>query len=302
MVNKIILAGATGNLGGRIALALSKRGANVDVLLRSETSDDKKQKSLVDLGLTVRTVDMSNVSELTRVCEGADCVVSALQGLRNVVVDTQTVLLEAALAAGVARFIPSDFSTDFRLLTPGGNRNYDLRREFQQRLDAAAIKPTSIFNGVFAEVLTQKVPYLDLEKKRIGYWEDPDWRLDFSTMDDTAAYTSAAALDPATPRALEIASFGVTPRELAKFTDEVLKTPFELVRLGSLEELNLRNKSERAADPEGENELYPPWQQSQYEDSMFSVHHDSLDNGRYPDVKWTSLTDFFAQHPEASAA
>ncbi len=299
---KIVLAGATGNLGGRIARALSSRGANVVALMRSEAPDEKKQKALEALGLTVRTVDMTNASELASACEGADCVVSALQGLRDVVIDTQTVLLEGALAAGVARFIPSDFSTDFRLLTPGENRNYDLRREFQQRLDAAAIKPTSIFNGVFAEVLTQNVPYLDFEKKRIGYWEDPDWRLDFTTMDDTAAYTSAAALDPTTPRALEIASFRVTPRELAKFTDEALKTPFELVRLGSLEELSRRNQSERAAHPEGENELYPQWQQSQYEHSMFSVHHDSLDNGRYPDVKWTSLADFLAENHTGSAA
>lgn len=290
------MAGGTGNLGGRIARALSNRGANVDVLVRAENSDEKKRKELEDLGLTVRTVDMASASELASACEGAACIVSALQGLRDVIIDTQTILLEAALAVGVPRFIPSDFSTDFRTLTPGENRNYDLRREFHRRLDVASIKPTSIFNGVFAEVLTQQVPYLDFEKKRIGYWGDLDWRLDFITMDDTAAYTAAAALDPTTPRALEIASFSVTPRELARFTEEILKNPFQLVRLGSLEDLSRRNKRERAAHPEGENELYPQWQQSQYEHSMFSVHHDSLDNDRYPDVNWTSLADFLAQH------
>ncbi|WP_375472190.1 NmrA family NAD(P)-binding protein [uncultured Nostoc sp.] len=302
MADNVVLAGATGNLGGRIARALSNRKANVVALTRSGTSDETKRKALESLGVKVRTVDMASVSELASACEGAACIVSALQGLRDVIVDTQTVLLEAALKAGVARFIPSDFSTDFRSLAPGENRNYDLRREFHQRLDVEPIASTSIFNGVFGEVLTQNVPYLNFEKKMVGYWEDPDWRLDFTTMDDTAAYTAAAALDPTTPVALGIASFSVTPRELAKFTDEVLKTPFQLVRLGSIEELSRRNKSERAAHPEGENELYPQWQQTQYEHSMFSVHHESFDNDRYPDVNWTSLTNLFAQRSQASGA
>lgn len=216
---------------------------------------------------------------------------SALQGLRSVVVEAQSVLLEAAIAACVPRFIPSDFSTDFTDLPAGENRNFDLRREFHQRLDIAPIAATSLFIGAFSEILTYNVPLLDFERKTVGYWEDPDWRIDFTTMDDTAAYTAAASLDSATPRALKIASFQVSPRDLVKFTEENLPTPFTLVRLGSLEDLRLHNKRERAAHPEGENELYPSWQQSQYMQSMFSTHHSSLDNARYSDVSWTPLQD-----------
>jgi hypothetical protein len=39
--------------------------------------------------------------------------VSALSGLREVIVDAQKVLLDAAVAASVPRFIPSDYSLDF---------------------------------------------------------------------------------------------------------------------------------------------------------------------------------------------
>jgi len=288
LADTVVLAGGTGNLGGRIARALSQRGANVVVLARSADPEDKRI-ALESLGITVRTVDMSRVSDIASACEGAACVVSALQGVRDVIVDTQSVLLDGAVKSGVKRFIPSDFSTDFRTLPPGENRNYDLRREFHERLYAAPITPTSIYNGVFAEVLIQNPPYLNFDKKVVAYWEDPDWRLDFTTMDDAAAYTAAAALDPTTPDTLNIASFSVTPRQLARFTDEVLKTPFNLERLGSLDELRRRNDSERAADPEGEREVYPQWQVRQYEHTMFSKHHESLDNNRYPDVKWTSL-------------
>ncbi len=119
-------------------------------------------------------------------------------------------------------------------------------------------------------------------------------------MDDTAAYTSAVALDPTTPDALNIASFSVTPRQLARFTDEVLKTPFKLERLGSLDELRKRNDRERAAHPEGEREVYPQWQVTQYEHTMFSKHHESLDNDRYPDVRWTTLEDLLSRRLQSS--
>ena len=83
--------------------------------------------------------DYNDVADLTRACQGAACVVSALSGLRPVIVEAQTRLLAAAVAAGGPRFIPSDYSADFTRLPAGSNRNFDLRREFQRRLDAAPI-------------------------------------------------------------------------------------------------------------------------------------------------------------------
>ena len=71
---------------------------------------------------------------MTPACSRASCVVSALQGLRDVIVETQTVLLDAAIKAEVPRFIPSDYSIDFTKFPPGENRNLDLRRDFHNCL------------------------------------------------------------------------------------------------------------------------------------------------------------------------
>src|SRR5258708_27260156 len=291
MTEKIVLAGASGDLGTRIGRALSKRGADVVALGRIGTPDDKV-KALESLGVRVRIVDMASVSDIAKACDGAACVVSALSGLRDVVVDTQSILLEAALAARIPRFIPSDFSMDFRTLPAGENRNLDLRREFHQRLSIPPIASTSIFNGPFCEGLTTYNLHLfDFKKEMVGYWEDPDWVIGFTAMNDVAAYTAAAVLDPSTPRAVRIASFRVTPRELAKFTDEVMRTPFQLVRLGSLEDLRAQNKSERAAHPKGENELYPRCQVGQDLQTMFSTHYAEINNYRYPELNGTRFAD-----------
>jgi uncharacterized protein YbjT (DUF2867 family) len=288
MATTILIAGGTGNLGGRIIRELLHRGAEVRALVRP-SSDDKKVEELKQQGVQIVETDMTDVAKLTKACEGVACVISAVQGLRDVLVDTQARLLDAAIAAGVPRFIPSDFASDFTKQADGENRNFDLRREFMRHIDTKPIQATSILNGAFADMLLYDMPLLDFKKKQVAYWEDANWRIDFTTMDNTAAYTAAAALAPSTPRILRIASFQISPGELAAAAQEVMHEPFELVRLGDLENLAAYNQRERAAHPEGEQEVYPRWQQSQYMQSMFTVQNETLDNDRYPDMHWTSI-------------
>lgn len=285
----IIVAGATGDLGGRIVNALRQHGTTVRVLVRPQTD---RVASLTQQGVDVQRVNFADHAALTQACAGASCVVSVLAGLHEVIVDTQTHLLNAAVAAGVPRFIPSDFSSDYTQQVPGANRNFDLRRVFQARLDQAPIAATSILNGAFAEVLTYNIPLLDFKQRQVGYWEDADWRIDFTTKDDTAAFTAAAALDAATPRLLRIASFQPSPRELVALAQQAGRGEFALVRLGARADLAAAIGHARAANPAGEQQLYANWQQMQYLLSMFSVQNTRLDNARYANLTWTTALAF----------
>ncbi|RYG34733.1 NmrA family protein [bacterium] len=289
MATIIAVAGATGNLGGKIVAALLSRGAGVRALVRPGTSDEKRQKLE---GVEILEVDPRSVAELTEALRGASCVVSALAGLREVIVDAQSTLLDAAIAAGLPRFIPSDYSIDFTKLPEGENRNLDLRREFHQKLDEAPIASTSILNGAFMEMLLGGMPLLDRERKTVSYWENPDQRLDFTTMDDTAAFTAAAALDSSTPKTLRIAGDSISASELAKAAG----LDFKLVRLGSLEDLAEMIQQARSGDTQGENELYPRWQGMEYLHGMFGgrAKLEPLDNDRYSDLGWTRVKDLLA--------
>ncbi len=295
MKNKIVVAGGTGNLGGRIVKDLIKRGAEVRAVVRPETETEKIDK-LKQLGAEVIEVEMSNAEELKKACEGASCVVSALSGLRETIVDAQTDLLNAAIAAGVPRFIPSDFAADFTRLKEGDNRNFDLRKEFHKTLDKSAIKSTSIMNGAFTDILTYGTPLYDFRNFTVGYWgDDPDWKIDFTSMDNTAGFTAAAALDVETPRVLRIASFQVSPNDLVSMGEKVKGHEFKLVPMGSLEDFTAANRKARAENPAGEKEVFPDWQGKQYLHSMFSVHNDMLDNDRYSDVEWISAKDVISK-------
>ena len=287
----ILVAGATGNLGERIINALLARGAEVRAVVRSGCDVEKINK-LETLGVKIFTVNMSNVEEISNACIGVFCVVSALQGLHEVIVDTQRVLLNAAISAGVPRFIPSDYSIDFTKFPPGENRNLDLRRDFHKYLDKTSISATTIFNGAFAELLTGQMPLIFFKLKRILYWGNADQRMDFTTMDDTAAFTASVALDPSTPRILRIAGDQLSARELTAVVSEVTGRRFRLFRAGGLGMLGMLIKVARMVAP-AEKDIFPAWQGMQYMRNMFDgrAKLEPLDNDRYPGIRWTTARD-----------
>jgi len=292
----ILLAGATGALGLLIAHHLRRRGATVRALVRPGKSNTAEADSLRLQGCELVEVDYQDTAALTQACTGATCVVSALSGLRDVIVDTQTRLLEAAVAAGVPRFIPSDYSADFTRLPEGSNRNFDFRREFRRRLDKAPIQATSILNGMFMDLLKGQAPIILPGPRRVVYWGSADQPLDFTTMVDTADFTAAAALDPSTPRYLRVAGEVATIRDLQADASAISKQKYKLLRAGSLGVLAGMIKVTRFLVP-AKDEVFPPWQGMQYLHNMLSGQAklpEPLDNARYPDIRWTTVQELLA--------
>ncbi len=292
MKKTILVAGATGNLGIRICEALLTRGASVKAIVRESTDTDKIEL-LKELGVEVKIIDLNNIDAICTECENIQCVVSALAGLGEVIIDLQTKILDGAIKAGVPRFIPSDFCTDYNYLHEGENRNFDLRRTFKKYLDGSPIRATSIFNGCFADILKYNTPILNLKDKSIGYWGDrSDWKLDFTTMDNTASFTAEAALDNTAPRDLQIASFQISPNMIFDDVKEITRQTFNLHPITTLEHFADYIKKQRADDPAGENELYAKFQQGQYMYSMFTTQHNHLANDRYEGIVWTTSIDY----------
>ena len=278
----VLLAGVGGDLGGRIARALVARGADVRALVRVGVKPGN-----LPPGVTPVTVDYGDPRSLANACHGAACVVSALNGLEPVILEAQDRLLDATVAAGVPRFIPSDFSLDFTRTRPGDNRNLDLRRHFMDRVDRTPIRATSILNGAFADLLTGEAPIVLQRPRRILYWGDADQPLDFTAKDDVARYTAAAALDSEAPRILRIAGDTVTPRVLATIMTDLTGRPFGLWRAGGLKRLSLLIRIARAVTP-ASDAVFPAWQGMQYLRDMASGRGRllPLDNDRYGQMSW----------------
>jgi nucleoside-diphosphate-sugar epimerase len=285
----IALAGASGDLGFRIARALIARGAKVRALVRPDVSPAERTR-LEAIGLDLTAVPSRDRDAMALAAAGSTCVVSALNGVHEVMIDRQGVLLDAAVQADVPRFIPSDYSADFTQTTPGQNRNFDLRREFMARADKTPIKVTSILNGAFLDMLGAEMPIIQRRIHRVLYWHDADQLLDFTTKDDVAAYTAAAALDDTTPRILRIAGDSVSARDIAATMSEVSGERYRPLWAGSLGSLGIMIRIAKLIAPQPDAP-FPAWQGMQYMRDQFSgrVKLTPLDNARYAGLVWTSV-------------
>ncbi len=285
----VVVAGASGDLGDRIVNALVARNVRVRALVR------RPSDRLARRGIDQLPVAFEDGAALTRALGGAVCVVSALNGTAPVILEAQGRLLDAAVAAGVPRFIPTDFCLDYRATRSGDNRNMDLRRQFAARVDAAPIRATSILNGPFAELLKGEAPIVLHRFRRVLFWGDADQLFDFTTKDDVATFTADAALDSDAPRYLRISGDQISPRGLANLLTEMEGRRWRLFRAGGIARLSAIITVARALTPESEAP-FPAWQGMQYLRDMATGRgklHD-LDNGRYGKSDWTSAAAVLA--------
>ncbi len=291
----IIVAGANGKLGELTIQSLMHRNVKVRALVRAG-GDPSRLSQLNMLGVEIHPIDFSSQAALVKACEGATCVVSTLSGLRSTILGAQKELLNAAVTAKVPRFIPSDFSIDFTKLPKGSNRNLDLRREFHDYLNKAPVAATSIFNGAFTDMLTGQAPFILYKLKRVLCWGNPDQKMDFTTVHDTAHFTAAAAIDTLSPRFLRIAGDQLSARDLTLIAGKVFGQKFNLLRPGNLAMFGLLIKLVKKLSPDND-ELYPAWQGMQYMHNMYSgaAKFETLDNNRYPGLSWTSAKDVLEQ-------
>jgi uncharacterized protein YbjT (DUF2867 family) len=295
----VAVAGATGGLGKLVVKAVLGRGVAVKALVRPNT-DPSRTKDLLDAGADIVPANLHDVPALSKELRGATCVVSTLQGLRDVIHDTQGHLLDASVQADVPRFIPSDFSLDFTKTTPGSNRNLDLRREFHARLDASGIAWTSILNGAFLDLMAGDGPMINHKTRSVGYIGQPTQPIDFTSMKDLAGFTAAVATDPnPTPKFLRCASVTTSAQTIADTQSKVTGQTYKPKWMGTVMTTKALIRVMRLFG--GENETFPAWQGMQYMENMMSGDGklEPIDNGRYPELKWTTLEEFFREHNPA---
>ncbi|PWW77929.1 putative isoflavone reductase like protein P3 [Tuber magnatum] len=106
VIRRVILVGATGNLGPSILKALQASSALETTILTRETS---KTAQSPPPNTKVLTADYTSVPSLAAAFAGQDAVVSAIAGAA---LADQQALIDAAVQAGVKRFIPSEFGSN----------------------------------------------------------------------------------------------------------------------------------------------------------------------------------------------
>ncbi len=298
---RVLVVGASGSLGSKIVAELAALGARVRVSHRSGSNPERLAR-LRALGAELVAADLADAASLAPACADIDVVVSAVQGGRETIVDGQTRLLRAAEPAGVARMIPSDYSLDFFKTSPGGNRNLDLRREFNQVLDTSRVRGTSLLCGAFMDLLAVGAIGPDPKTGVYKVWGDDRQPYDFTHTDDVAKYIAAVALDPTAGRVVRVAGDVQSPRDLAAIFEAVRGVPVTIQSAGSLDDLDRLIGNLRAGDA-GATDVFPVWQRLQYVRDMASGRGklDPLDNPRYPAIRPRTVRELLAAAPSRQA-
>ncbi|PTB65875.1 NAD(P)-binding protein [Trichoderma citrinoviride] len=107
MALRVAVAGATGDLGVPIVKALLAAGYHVTALTREGSNNTSKLPK--SSNLSIAQVNYSSAQSLENALKGHTVVISTLTSTS---VGDQNPLIDAAIAAGVARFIPSEFGSD----------------------------------------------------------------------------------------------------------------------------------------------------------------------------------------------
>jgi len=291
MTTTVLVAGATGMLGGRIATELiDQLDVDVRLMLRASalgnTAKTRAVDALVSDGAVVALGDVTDPDSLDKATAGVDVVVSALQGGPDVIIDGQIALAEAAVRSRVRRFVSSDFAIDL-YNAPTGAPQFDIRREADARIDSLPLEVVHVLNGGFMDLMLdpRAAHIIDLEKRTATIWGTGDEPFNLTTVDDTARFTARIATDPSDVSGVRYLTGAETSfNQIIAAVQELWgATPTRNV-LGSVDDL--RRITSQAADPWS---VVPLW----YLLSMLTVPpFPGNDNERYPDLTPTGLRGY----------
>ncbi|KAF7113641.1 hypothetical protein CNMCM5793_002997 [Aspergillus hiratsukae] len=219
-IRNVAIAGATGNAGSNILNALLSSGKfTITVLTR-------KPNPSLPTSITTKVVEFDSLSSLTSALKGQDALIDATS-----VPDPNVAirLIDAAVAAGIHRFIPAEFSidptaTNCRSLPvfAGKAKAYEY---LQQVAAAGKLTYTSISNGAFLDWnLRTGFSDIDLVKKRINLLNDGSrvtpWTL-LSSVGTAVAYALVRA-EETKNRTCYVYSIMKSQKEVGELAQEAL--------------------------------------------------------------------------------
>lgn len=301
MTTTVLIAGATGMLGHRIAAhLLDQPDVAVRLLVRQAATPDSERArtidALVERGAVVVPGDVTDPDTLDAATAGADVVVSALQGGPDVIVEGQIALAQSAARNGARRFLPSDFAIDF-FAAPKGAPQFDMRRLADDTIDKLPMEVVHVLNGGFMDMMLdpRTAGVVDLDKGTATLWGTGDEPFNLTTVEDTARFAARVATDPGDVSGVRYVSGAETSfNSIIAETERIAGTTFDRNVMGSADDLRAMIA---AADS--------PWSvvMQWYFLSMLTVPpFPTNENERYPDARPTGLREYLVRaHAELAA-
>jgi uncharacterized protein YbjT (DUF2867 family) len=208
-VDKILVVGGTGDLGGRVVRILSRGGHQLRCLVRPSSDDS----SVRDLGAEVARGDLTDSPSLKAACEGVTTVVATatviarrLAGARHPTIGEadqhgMASLVAAAEGAGVERFVYLSFPGAGEAL---GTPLERAKTATEERLRTSPMREVIIRSDAFQEIHLAPVARFDIAKGKISIIGRGDSKRRWIATEDVAALVAAVAVEPDPPELITV--------------------------------------------------------------------------------------------------
>ena len=289
MTQTILLVGATGMFGSRVAHHLLERpDARVRLLVRDVTTKRDVLDPLAASGAELIAGDLADLASLDRATQGVDVIVSAVQGGPDVITEGQVALAMAGKRNGVRRMLPSDFALDLFKATPGEHAAFDARRAADEQIAAMGLEQVNILQGGFMELFTPGMGAVDLDKGIVGFFGDGERPIEVTSVEDTARMVARVALDRNVPAGkFAFAGDRISFREAGEIVSKQIGRELKPVSFGS------------EADLRGAMAASPPEKKVMLAYLLYMLNGQTglsaLQNDRYPDLQLEHFSDFAAR-------
>jgi uncharacterized protein YbjT (DUF2867 family) len=231
-LDKVAIAGATGNLGPFIVKELVNQGFKVTVLSGSGNTSN------LPSAINVVKVDFSSQDSLVSALRGQDAFISAIPKHGE-----QPFLIDAAITAGIQRFIPSEFGSNV-----AGNQNtrslpvFGGKVKTQEYLHSkqTQISYTFITTGLFLDWGLNLGLLVNLKGKTPVY-DNGDARHSFTLLTDIAKAVAGVLSHPEETRnrAVYVQSAALSQTQLLKLAQTIkpdFKAEVEKINLAEVEQ------------------------------------------------------------------
>ena len=251
----ILVAGATGFLGGEICRQLIGKNKNVKGLVRA-TSDANKVAQLKELGVEIVEGDLKDKSSIENALHGVSAIVSTVSStfsrqegdsIQTVDDEGQNNLINAAVGAGISQFVYISFCAmtgEFPLQTA--------KRKVEKHLAESGLNYTILQPTFFMEAWLSPALGFDYTNAKATVYGEGKNRISWIAIKDVASFAVASLDNPATKnRSIELGGpAALSPLEVVNIFEASHGKKFELQ---FVPEEALRAQKDAAQDPLSES-------------------------------------------------
>lgn len=250
----IAVAGVTGKLGRLITYHLLSQNIKVHGIGRNPSKLPEEIKN--HSNFKAFTSDFKDVESLRPAVKGCSTVICVLLSSPDVELASQKTLIDACIAENVPRFMPNDFTVDWRHcnldLMPQKRVNEKLLAYLEERQDK--IKHAHVLNGGFMETLSTAGFWFSPKDGPVAgmhYWGTGDEKWDITSYDHAARFAVAVALDDDATGYLKVRGDLVSAKDVAKIMQKVYGlSEIPMKGQGSLDELEAQVRKGLEEDPQ----------------------------------------------------